>query len=202
VLDVIQNFIQTLKPTVTIIDTIERAMPRLPRGSDQTGAVTKILGPLQQLALSLNVAVLGIDHIKKDFRGDAIDDIMGATAKTAVADCVWAAYRNKQTKLTTLKIIGRDVEEAELALEREETNPGFKLLGDAEEVELSRSEDAVIAAFKRLGETATQIQVIDETGLHSGTVSKIFGRLEDRKVIERLPHQGRRNIPFKLLPQK
>lgn len=201
VLTVIQELISELKPALTVIDTIARAMPSLPRGTDQTGKVTEIFSPVQELAVNLNSSILGIDHLKKGFSGDAIDDIMGSSAKTAVADCVWAFYRNKQSKTTTLKIIGRDLEEAELALERENSSPGFRLLGQAEEVESSRLEDVVRAGFAKLGNTATQSDIREETGLLKGTVSKIFSRLEEMGKIRRGTRNGRFK-PFELVTTK
>ena len=50
--------------------------------------MTVLVGDLQTLALDHDAAVLVIDHHRKPsgFAGDPIDDIVGSTAKSAVAD--------------------------------------------------------------------------------------------------------------------
>ena len=75
--------------------------------------MTEWLTPLQEMAHSQNCAIILVDHHKKPtgFDQDAIADILGSTAKGAMADTVLGLYRERGKAGAKLSITGRDVEE-------------------------------------------------------------------------------------------
>jgi hypothetical protein len=93
-----------------VIDTLSRAIK-----GDQNGAedMTYGLTPLQEIAHKYNNITLVVDHHKKgkSEEPDAIGDILGSTAKGAMADTILGLYRERGKPGAKLSITGRDVEE-------------------------------------------------------------------------------------------
>jgi hypothetical protein len=95
---------------LVVIDTFSRAIL-----ADQNDVreVTHELTPYQELAHKMDAAILLIDHHKKSggFNPDAIADILGSTAKGAMADTILGLYRERGKPGAVLNIVGREVEE-------------------------------------------------------------------------------------------
>lgn len=138
-----------------VIDTFARAISGRRRvDHDDTGDMTSIVGNIQQIATNLDVAILVIDHHRKSngFEASPIDDILGSTAKSAVADCAMGIYREQGKKGAVLKITGRDVEEQELALEWDPELFCWQSLGDANDVRKDSFQANIIMAIRTLKE--------------------------------------------------
>lgn len=115
------------------IDTFSRSI----HGDQQdVREMTDWLTPLQEMAHAQNSAIILVDHHKKasGFDQDAIADILGSTAKGAMADTVIGLYRERGKAGAKLSLTGRDVEEKTFALvwdfpssswQLENANPGM-----------------------------------------------------------------------------
>lgn len=121
---------------LVVVDTISRALGK----ADQSDLadMTLIVGDLQQLALELDIAIIVIDHHRKPagMISDPIDDIVGLTAKAAVADAVLGLTKQQGKAGAVLKVTGRDIEEQELALSWDAVTCAWQLEGTVEEVSL------------------------------------------------------------------
>ena len=108
------------------------------------GEMTSILGSsFEKAALDREMTILAIDHQRKSngFVGNPIDDLLGSTAKSAVADFVLALYRERGKRETVLKVIGRDIEEREFILERDPDTCTWQNLGNADDVRENTQEE-------------------------------------------------------------
>jgi RecA-family ATPase len=99
---------------LVVIDTLSR----LCHGDqNDVGAMTQALGPIQEAATRLDVTVLVVDHHKKSQRDagattDPVDDALGSTAKSAVADVLLGLYRDKDLATVHFqkgKLTGREL---------------------------------------------------------------------------------------------
>jgi hypothetical protein len=100
---------------LVVVDTLSRAFK-----GDQldAGDMTTDLTPVQEIAHEYNMTILLVDHHKKR-KGeapDAIGDILGSTAKGAMADTILGLYRERGKLGAKLSITGRDVEEKAIDL--------------------------------------------------------------------------------------
>ena len=100
---------------LVIIDTLSRAIQG---DHNDNREMTEWLAPLQELAQNQGCAILVIDHHRKSsgFDPDAISDILGSTAKGAMADTVWGLYRERGKNSARFVITGREVSERTLHL--------------------------------------------------------------------------------------
>jgi len=132
------------------IDTLSRAV-----SGDQIDveAMTLALTPIQEMAHAHNCVVMLVDHHPKVTKADpdAIADILGSTAKGAVADTVWGLYKESGKVNAKVVIIGRDVEEQILALSWGGELGCWHCEGDAHELELTERRQEILDALEDLG---------------------------------------------------
>jgi hypothetical protein len=141
--------IETAGYKLIVIDTLSRAII-----GDQNDVerMTRALSPLQEMAHDLNCVVLMVDHHRKGgASADAIGDIMGSTAKGAMADCIWGLYRERGKSIAKLSIIGRDVEERTLDLCMDWSIGCWQLEGDSHQIEITERRQEILDALQALG---------------------------------------------------
>lgn len=176
------NQIKTKGYRYVAIDTLSRAVE-----GDQNDAqeMTRGLTPLQEIAHQCNCAVVLIDHHRKGNgeNPDTIADILGSTAKGAMADTVWGLYRERGKRGARLKITGRDLEERTLSLKMDYLTGAWQSEGEARELEMTVRLQEIIDAVAKLG-TPTLKQIADEIGQDKSNTRKRLADLANRGVIQ------------------
>ena len=187
---------------LVIIDTLSRMLGR----ADQMdlAEMTTVLGALQRIALNRGIAILAVDHQRKTagFQPSPIDDILGSTGKSAVADFILGMYREPGKKTTTLKVIGRDLEERELALDFDPIACEWLNLGDADDVRENTRKADILRAIRDLnedGEIATTSRIARHLSLDRGQVSRLLGDLGAAGKVWKLPKVGKEQ-PYGVIP--
>lgn len=184
---------------LVIVDTVSRALGRADQMSQAD--MTVIIGSLQRLAVDRDIAILLIDHHRKSAGlgdGDVVDDVMGATGKTGVADALVGLYRKRGERGAILKITGRDVDEQELAVEFDRDTYAWQLLGDASGVREESVQAEILEALDELGGEATVAQVASWLNRDKSNVRKEMMELVARGRLERRPRQGKM-VPYRLI---
>ena len=186
---------------LVVIDTLSRSVY-----GDQNDAekMTAGLTPIQEMAHHSNCCVLMIDHHHKlcGHDLDAVTDILGSTAKGAMADTALGLYRERGKAGAKLAIIGRDVEEHTLRLKMDRQTGSWQVEEDADELELELTERrqemldiladigaaGVVEIAKMLGQpkshTYTRLQDLVNAGLVQKTGrgrGKVLYRLSQRE---------------------
>ena len=159
---------------LVVIDTLSRSCY-----GDQSDVaeMTAALTPVQEMAHGCNCAVLMIDHHRKAFGADpdAVGDILGSTAKGALADCIWGLYKERGKADAKLAITGRDVEERMLALTWDFSTGCWQVEGDADELALTERRQEIIDALAGMGRASLKeiADVVEQPKSHT------FTRLQD-----------------------
>jgi len=146
---------------VIIMDTLSRALGRADQGD--LADMTTLVGALQEMAIEHEIAFLIIDHHRKPsgYEGNPIDDIVGSTAKSAVADAALGLFTQQGKRGATLKVTGRDVEWQDLVLDWDPITCCWQYTGTAEEVELMGRRGDVLAVLQ---EHYPEAMIADEIG--------------------------------------
>lgn len=135
---------------LVVIDTFSRAF-----AGDQNdhAEMTAALSPLQEIAQTLNTAVLIIDHLRKGVGGDAdaVVDLLGSTAKAALCDAVMGLYRERGKTAARLLVTGRDIEERSLALTMDWAAGLWRCEGRADALELAGRQAEIVAVVREMG---------------------------------------------------
>jgi hypothetical protein len=155
------------------IDTLSRSIVGDQNDADR---MTRALEPVQVIAHKYNCVVILVDHHSKGAGADTdmVTDILGSTAKGAMADCIWSLYRERGKTGAKLSITGREVIEQTLQLVMHWQTGCWQVEGDGGlEITVRRRE--ILDALKRLGPSQL-IAVADATGQPK---SHTHSRLQD-----------------------
>ena len=135
---------------LVIVDTISRTLGEADQ--NDTGKMTSMLATPQRLALQHNTSILIVDHHRKSNSAErGIDDLIGSTAKSAVADAILQLYREQGKHDTYLQITGRDIE-AEKALVVKFDQHSWQLEGDAAQMNQRALREKIIDAIHELSQ--------------------------------------------------
>ncbi|MFZ5915525.1 MAG: AAA family ATPase [Chloroflexota bacterium] len=159
---------------LVVIDTLSRSCYG---DQNDVQAMTRALTPLQEMAHGRNCAILMVDHHRKGFGADpdAIGDILGSTAKGAMADTAWGLYRERGKGNARLQVTGRDIEERNLALTWDYLTGCWQLDGDADALEMTERRQEILDALMTLGR-ARMIDIAKSMGQDK---SNTYRRLQD-----------------------
>lgn len=197
-LDELRTRLERESYTLVVIDTLSRAIRF---DQNEVDRATSVLAPLQKLALEHGCCILLIDHHKKSAFSvdDVIDEVLGSTGKTAVADVILGLFRERGKTGATLKVTGRDLEDVELVIEWHRATCVWQLLGDAKNTPRTDMEHAVLDAIKALNGEATTKQVAEYLEKDGGQVSRAIGDLLERHILIRGERSGK-EVPYQRNP--
>jgi len=183
-----------------IIDTLTRALG----GDDQMdlALMSSVIGNLQGMAINHGISVVCNDHLRKPngFESNPIDDIMGSTGKAAAIDCALGLYREQGRHGATLKIIGREVEERELALRWDGLTRCWQNEGEAGDVRKDSFKGEVIEAIQGIiddGKLATTASIAKWLGKEASNVSMALAELWSAGKVKKGEKIGR-EVPYVL----
>lgn len=133
-----------------VIDTLSRSIYG---DQNDVETMTLALTPIQAMAHAKNCAVVMVDHHRKLFMSDpdAVSDILGSTAKGAMADSIWGLYKESGKAGAKLAITGRDIEERTLSLTFDGMLGCWQYDGDADALELTERRQEILNALEDLG---------------------------------------------------
>ena len=164
------------------IDTLSRAI----QGDQQdVREMTVWLTPLQEMAHKQNCVIIIIDHHKKStgFDPDAIADILGSTAKGAMADTVLGMYRERGKSGAKLAITGRDIEDQTLNLVWDYPTGCWQL--DKSDQRLTPQRNDLVETLADIG-PARLSEIAEAVGRHKGNVYKQLVELEKIRRVKKL----------------
>ncbi len=180
----LRDYVAEHNPRLVTIDTLTRSFTgRI--DWDSVGQTTAVLGALQQLALEADCCILSLDHQRKPGpqSQDVIDDVLGSTAKAAVCDCVWGLYRKRGESTATLRVTGRDVEEAELALAFDRTTCCWQL-AENEGVKPDSVQGQILAALENVGAmTVSELSIY--LSKHDGHIARELQELAAKGLVRK-----------------
>ena len=170
---------------IVVVDVLKRALSGRLDFNDY-GAVTAALGPLQRLAGECGVVILAVTHTRKGLSdgGDPFDRVLGSTAIASVADATLILARDRMQNAATLAVTGRDIEERELAIQRDPDTALWSLNGDGnpKTVALTPLHTQMLEAIT--DGVNTNKALCDLLGKRKAHVSNLLRRLTERGHIE------------------
>jgi hypothetical protein len=169
---------------IVIIDTLERFRPK--RGKQFIyEADYEALSGLQGLASKHKAAILVVHHLRKSEAEDWLDTISGSTGLSGAADTIIRLVRDRGAGQVDaiLNIIGRDVEETDLALRFDITSKSWQLLGNAEEIASTRDQQKIIDLLAEDGEALKLADIALLVGKKLDATSKMLRRLKKKGLV-------------------
>ena len=183
-LDAIERWLTTVKsPRLVSVDTLAQ-FRKLSNGKTQIYAEDyAAISGLQRLASKYNVGIIIVHHDRKSEADDVFDTISGSLGLPAAADTILIMKR--QAGAVTLHVRGRDIEEAEMALQFSKESCRWTILGTAAEVHRSAERKRVLEALREAGAPlqAKDIQIAAELRNRNATDVLLGKMVRDGEIV-------------------
>lgn len=168
---------------LVIVDTLQKFRPVKKRGEDSYQSDYDAVAGLKKLADEFQVAFLLIHHTRKaqPEDGDFLQLVSGTQGLSGAADSTLVMTRQRNSPVCVLSITGRDVEEAELALSRDDRG-GYKLEGNSGRYFASEQSKVILEYLEEHGEAKPK-DIADALDMRQGTVRGTLSRLEDKELV-------------------
>ena len=146
------------------------------------GSTKESSGPvyssLQGIAIQRGLAIVMADHLRKPMgiNSDPVDDVIGSTAKTGIADTVISSLREQGKAGHFLRGRGREIDEFDLKIQFDPETHCYQLLGDAGSTEMTTRRDEALSVLRIL-DRASAGDVARETGQDTRNTRKVLNDL-------------------------
>jgi AAA domain/Winged helix-turn-helix DNA-binding len=167
---------------LVVIDILEKVRPPRVRGGSLYADDYAAIEPLTRLAQARGIALVIVHHSNKSRPEDFRDSASGSSGLLAACDTFWSLSRVAGQPDAVLRVIGRDVDAQELAMQ---FHDGFwTVLGEAEAYTLSKESREILEALADAGEPLTPKRLANRLNLPVGTVRvRLLRMLERGEVI-------------------
>ncbi|MGE3513871.1 MAG: AAA family ATPase [Hyphomicrobium sp.] len=170
------------KPRLVLLDTLANVKPV--NTQDGYAADYAALTSVHRLANDLGIAIVALHHQRKVDADDPLDTVSGTLGIVGCADTSLILSSSKSGK--SLYVRGRDIEEAEHAVEFDATNCRWRILGSAEDVRRSETRRKILAALAEHHDGMGPREIAEATGLQESVVKVRLGDMvRDTEVIKR-----------------
>jgi len=194
-LDALAQELRAHDYALAVLDTLGRLMGA--QDSNDYGAMTQFVGAVQNLAQATQTAILAVHHHTKAATGDPVLDLLGSTGISGTADGILALYHEPGKHTWKLHLIGREVEEQEIAVTRDaytHTWQPAEAAGVLTEDGLRPGtlQQQVVEALRQIGGGATQreiaVQVEAMTGKRpdKGNLYRRLGELLEKGAVVKM----------------
>jgi len=132
-----------------VIDTLQRARRHIENRQQTYAGDYAEVAKLQELASKHGIAILVVHHIRKMVSDDPLEMVSGTFGISGGADSVLILRRSRGATDATLSVLGRDIEEQELALNF--THGAWDVIGAAQEYAMSNERRDIITILRKAG---------------------------------------------------
>ena len=140
----------------------------------------------KELSDELSVSFLVIHHLRKTKSNDRFDDISGTFGITGAADGALILLRKAGEFIGELHTEGRDIKSNEYAIKFNCELLAWNILGGADEIKSTDKKQQIFDTIKNNGGNMTLKQIVEESGLYQGYVSKMINSLMSEGSIIRV----------------
>ncbi|MFY9110421.1 MAG: AAA family ATPase [Desulfomonilia bacterium] len=166
-----------------VIDTLQRFRKPMRNNGNLYSEDYEAVAQIKDIADRLGVCILLIHHLRKAQADDPFDTLSGSLGLTGGADGILVMENSKGN--TILHVTGRDVEEAEYAIELDRQMLTWRLLGERSEVKTTSEQQLVYNTIKEASEALSPKEIADISGVKIGTVKKILSKFMSDQSIHR-----------------
>jgi hypothetical protein len=170
------------RPRLVLLDTLANVRPI----STQEGYAQdyKALTDVHRIANDLGIGVVALHHQRKVDAEDPLDTVSGTLGIVGCADTTLILSSGKGGK--TLYVRGRDIEEAEHAVEFDAATCRWRILGSADDVRRSDTRKKILAALLEHADVMGPREIAEASRLPESVVKvRLADMLRDGEVLKR-----------------
>lgn len=185
---------------LVMVDVLQKVRPESGRETSAYAADYAAITALKHLADAYQVAFVVVHHIRKAQSSDWMDATSGTNGINGAADATLFFSRARGEAEGLLNLTGRDVEENEYALRRNDGSMTWCLVDGPADIATATEPNAKILAHLHEHGPSTPKQVAEATGQDPKTVRTLMGRLRDRGRLTQLGQRGPYALPSQAAP--
>jgi DNA-binding transcriptional ArsR family regulator len=170
---------------LVIIDTLAKIRGKADRDKGVYADDYDVISAFKKLADEFRVAILLVHHLKKEGATDPLDAISGTAGLTGAADTLMVLKREPNDKNALLYVRGRDVNEAEVALEFDDDTGRWTRLGAGEDFRKSEERRAVLAVLREVGGLSPR-EIAEATNMKPGNVRVLLHKMRRNGEVNQL----------------
>jgi hypothetical protein len=152
------------KARLVVIDTLQKIRGERKKTDGVYADDYAAAGALKTLADRSGVSFLVVHHLRKESAGDPLESVSGTAGLTGAADTILVLKREPKDTLGILYVRGRDVPEAEIAMQFDEATGKWLRLVGADDFRRSKERNQVIRALIDFGEPMTPAEIANALG--------------------------------------
>jgi hypothetical protein len=172
--------------STVIIDTFARVRARRGKNPNVYQEDYGDLLGLHALASARGIAIIVVHHVRKGRAEDWLEDVSGSTGLTGAADTIAVLRRSRAQADAVLHLTGRDIEEAEVALNFDAPRGSWTLLGDAAAWQLTKERAEVLSAVRDAEGAVGPKEVAELLGKSEATVRQLMARMAKADQLRKL----------------
>jgi hypothetical protein len=173
---------------LVVIDTLQMIRGERDKSKGVYADDYQAISALKAIADESGVALLAVHHLRKEAAGDPLESVSGTSGLTGSADRILVLKREPKDTFALLYVRGRDVPEAEIALQFDEaTGKWLRLIG-AEDFRRSKERRAILRALLDLGEPMTPAEIAEAIGkprASNANVRMLLKKMREAKDVVR-----------------
>jgi hypothetical protein len=164
-LEDLQNWLSTHpRARLVVIDTLQMIRGQRGKNDGIYADDYQAVGRLKALADRSNVSFLVVHHLRKETAGDPLESVSGTAGITGSADTILILKREPKDSLGLLYVRGRDVPEAEIAVQFDEATGKWLRLVGADDFRRSKERNEIVRVLIELGEPMTPAEIANAIG--------------------------------------
>lgn len=162
---------------LVVVDVFAKVRGAVPAGMSAYDADYAAVGRIKRVADAYGVAVVLVHHVRKAASDDFLQEVSGTNGIAGAADATLVLKRPRGQAEGVLHITGRDVEETEIALTRDnDTGHWHALDGPADEHALNATRGLVLGYVREAGPVGPKA-IADALGLAHESIKKTCQRM-------------------------
>jgi hypothetical protein len=169
-----------------IIDTWAKVRSADPGSESMYQADYSAVSAVKALADQYRCAIALVHHQRKATDSDPLNTVAGSTGLTGAADAAVILSRHRGSSDGHLYVTGRDVEESKSVVSFDGATGLWVYLGEAEEVEEMRTQDAVKQLLALSDEAMGPKEVADALDIKEGTSKWLLSKMAQEGAIKKL----------------
>lgn len=169
-----------------VIDTFQKFRKPMRNTGSMYQEDYDAVAQIKDVADRLGICILLIHHLRKAIADDVFDTLSGSLGLTGAADGILVLENSRGN--TILHVTGRDVEQAEYAIELDRQSLTWRLLGPVAEVKSTHDQQLIFDTLRDSPDPLSPKEIAELTGLKVGSIKKVLIKFREDGSIQRTQH--------------
>jgi hypothetical protein len=182
--------------SLVIVDTLTKIRPRAGGKNQNLYEVDyDAIEPFQMLAKERQVAVVFVHHTRKQLSEDPLEEVSGTLGLTGSADSVLVLKRKRFERRGVLSIISRDIGEAALSVDYDESTNVWSIVGPADQLAIEEEQQEILGILAERHQGMEPHQIGREIGKTASGARKVLKRMVDLGLVTQDGARFRAAVP-------